>query len=182
MLTGTPVTVVPGDRCDRVYTFKEITMYLMKNYHLGGHVTYLQRAEAAFHTQRLKLYNISYGQFSLMMTLFFEDGINQETLARRLFVNKATVARAVDKLEQGGYVERTHDEKDGRANRVFLTAKGRKIEPVAKQQIQEWNSILVTGLTDVESLVLNELMKKIVHNAIHEMGQDDTILPEELLK
>jgi DNA-binding MarR family transcriptional regulator len=152
----------------------------MKKYHLGGYVTYLQRAEAAFHTQRLKLYNISYGQFSLMMTLFFEDGINQETLAKRLFVNKATVARAVDKLEQGGYVERTHDANDGRANRVFLTPKGRAIEPVAKEQIREWNSILVAGLTDVESLVLNELLKKSTFNAIHGMGQDDSILPPQL--
>lgn len=152
----------------------------MKNYHIGGYVTYLQRAEAAFHTQRLKRYNINYGQFSILMTLFFEDCINQETLVKRLFVNKATVARAVDKLEQAGYVYRIPDETDGRANRICLTPRGREIEPVAKQQIQEWNSILVSGLTDVEFFVLKELMKNITYKAIHEMGQDDAVLPPHL--
>ena len=154
----------------------------MKNYPLGGLATYLHRAEADFHTQRLKPYNINYGQFSFLLTLYFEDGVNQETIAKRMFLNKATVARAVDKLEHEGYVYRTHDEKDGRANRIFLTPKGREIEPVVMHQIQEWNSVLVSGLTEVEALVLNELMKKIVLNAVHEIGQEDTIILPVLMK
>jgi DNA-binding MarR family transcriptional regulator len=154
----------------------------MKNYHLGGLATYFLRAEAAFHTEHLKPYNINYDQFSFLMTLYLEDGVNQGTIAKRMFLNKVTVTRAIDNLEREGYVYRTHDEKDGRANRIFLTPKGRELESIIRQQIQEWDSIIVSGLTEGESLLLKELMKKIVLNAIHEREQEDSILPADLMK
>jgi DNA-binding MarR family transcriptional regulator len=116
------------------------------------------------------------------MTLYHEDGVNQETMAKKLLFNKATIARAIDKLEREGYVSRTQDEKDGRANLIFLTPKGREIEPVLQQLSLEWNSILVSGFTDIECLVLKELMKKMVSNVMHEMKQDDIIIFTELMK
>lgn len=149
----------------------------MKNYHLGGLVAFLQRSEAAFHTRRLKSTHINYGQFTFLMTLYFEDGINQETIARRLFLNKATVARSIEKLEREGYVYRVQDEKDGRANRVFLAPKARELEPEITRAVEEWNGVLIAGLTDVETLVAKELLKKMVANAFHEMGEDDLVLP-----
>ena len=90
-------------------------------------------------------YNISYGQFPFLMALYREDGVNQETIAKRLLFNKATIARAIDKLERGGYVYRIQDEYDGRANRIFLTPKGMEIRPVLDQLAHEWNSILLSG-------------------------------------
>jgi DNA-binding MarR family transcriptional regulator len=154
----------------------------MQDYHLGGVVSYLLRAQFTFLAQRLKQYNINAGQFPFLMTLYREDGVNQETIAKRLLFNKATIARAIDKLELEGYVSRTQDEKDGRANRIFLTPKGRKTEPDIRQLSHEWNSILHTGFTEIECLVLKELMRKIVSNVMHEMEQEDMIIFTELMK
>jgi DNA-binding MarR family transcriptional regulator len=154
----------------------------MKDYRLGGLISYLLRAQSAFYTQHLKPYNISYGQFPFLMALYREDGVNQETIAKRMLFNKATIARAIDKLERGGYVFRTHDEYDGRANRIFLTSKGNEINPVINQFAHEWNSILLAGFTDVERLLLKELMKKIVSNVMHEMDQEDMMILTELMK
>jgi DNA-binding MarR family transcriptional regulator len=162
--------------------FEEIKVYRMQNYRLGGLVSYLLRAQSAFYTQRLKPYNISYGQFPFLMALYREDGVNQETIAKRLLFNKATIARAIDKLERGGYVYRTQDEFDGRANRIFLTPKGREIKPVINQLSHEWNSILLSGFTEIESLLLKELMKKIVSNVMREMEQEDMMILSELMK
>lgn len=161
---------------------EEIKVYRMQDYRLGGLVSYLLRAQSAFYTQRLKPYNISYGQAPFLMALYREDGVNQETIAKRLLFNKATIARAIDKLEREGYVCRTQDKNDGRANRIFLTPKGREIEPVMNQLSQEWNSILLSGFTEVECLVLKELMKKIVSNVMHEMNQEDMMILTQLMK
>jgi len=154
----------------------------MEDYRLGGLVSYLLRAQSAFYTQRLKPYNISYGQSPFLMALYREDGVNQETIAKKLLFNKATIARALDKLEREGYVSRIQDETDGRANRVFLTPKGRDIEPVINQLSREWNAILLSGFTEVECLLLKELMKKIVSNVMREMEQEDMIILNELMK
>lgn len=154
----------------------------MQDYHLGGVVSYLSRAQSTFLTQRLKPYNISAGQFPFLMTLYREDGVNQETIARKLLFNKATIARAINKLEREGYVSRTQDEYDGRANLIFLTPRGREIEPVVRQLSEEWNSTILSGLTEIESLVLKELMKKIVSSVMHEMGQEDIIIFTELMQ
>ena len=125
---------------------------------------------------------LSYGQFPFLKLLYREDGLNQETIAKRLLFNKATIARAMDKLEREGYVSRIQDKTDGRANRIFLTPKGREIEPAITQLSQEWNSILISGFTEIESLVLKELTRKIVANVMHAMELEDTTIITELMK
>jgi len=162
--------------------YEEIKVYLMQDYRLGGLISYLLRAQSAFYTQRLKPYNISYGQFPFLMALYRDDGVNQETIAKRLLFNKATITRAIDKLEQGGYVYRAHDEFDGRANLIFLTPKGREIEPVIVRLSREWNTILLSEFTESECLVLKDLMKKIVSNVMDEMHQEDMKIITELMK
>ncbi len=154
----------------------------METYRLGGLISYLLRAQAAFYTQRLKPYNISYGQFPFLMVLYHKDGVNQETIAKKLLFNKATIARAIDKLEREGYVYRRQDERDARANRIFLTEKGREIKPVILGLSNEWNSVLLAEFTDVERLVLKELMRKVVSNVMHEMQQEEMLLFTELTK
>jgi DNA-binding MarR family transcriptional regulator len=154
----------------------------MQDYRLGGLISYLLRAQSAFYTQRLKPYNISYGQFPFLMALYREDGVNQETIAKRLIFNKATIARAIDKLEREEYVTRMQDEYDGRVNRIFLTAKGKKIRADVDHLAQEWNSILLSKFTDVECLVLKELIKKIVSNVMCTMKQEDVTVLAELMK
>ena len=88
----------------------------------------------------------------------------------------------MDKLEREGYVSRIQDKTDGRANRIFLTPKGREIEPAITQLSQEWNSILISGFTEIESLVLKELTRKIVANVMHAMELEDTTIITELMK
>jgi len=154
----------------------------MEDFRLGGLSSYMVRAQAAFYTQRLEPYDISYGQFPFLRALYREDGINQETIAHRLLFNKATIARAIDKLEQEGYVYRTHDEADGRANRIFLTDKGREIQPAMDRLSRNWNAVLLRDLTDIERILLKELIKKIVSSVMREMNQEDITVLSELMK
>jgi DNA-binding MarR family transcriptional regulator len=154
----------------------------MEEYRLGGLISYLLRAQSAFYTQGLKPFDISYGQFPFLMALYREDGVNQETLARRLLFNKATITRAIDKLEQEGYVSRSQDEYDGRVNRICLTQKALKIKPDIDRLSKEWNDILLSGFTDIERLMLKEIMKKVVSNVMHEMGQEDVMILSDLVK
>src|SRR4051812_23284891 len=71
-------------------------------------------------------HDVTLPQFDLLATLRFNDGVTQQELAERLLVTKGNVCGLIDRLETIGWVQRKADEKDGRANRLHLTARGRK--------------------------------------------------------
>ena len=87
----------------------------------------------AFHRISRRLENLlesqglSLAQFDLLATLRFGEGITQQELAERLLVTKGNVCGLLDRAGAAGYVERRPDPQDRRANRLYLTDKGRAV-------------------------------------------------------
>jgi len=154
---------------------------IVDNFWFGRLSSYVMRAKAAYYSERLEPYRINYGQYPFLRALYREDGVNQETLAKKLLFNKATIARAIDKLERAGYVLRARDKSDGRANRVFLTERGWEIKPAMDQISDDWNRIVTSGFTGIEMILLEELSKKIVSNVVSGTGQEDIAGLSELV-
>jgi DNA-binding MarR family transcriptional regulator len=77
----------------------------------------------------------SYG--SILVPLFEEDGLRLTELARRARLSKQTMTTMVRLLERDGLVVRRPDPSDGRAALVFLTPRGRRLEPVAAAILAE---------------------------------------------
>ena len=63
-----------------------------------------------------------------LLTLLHQEGgaAMQDTLSARLLVDRTNAGRALQHLEQDGYILRRKDESDKRANLVRITGKGRK--------------------------------------------------------
>ena len=95
---------------------------------ISGSISHIYRSHMAYMAKELEDYRIGSGQFDFLMVLYHGDGISQETLAKTLKVSKATSARAIQSLENEGYVYRQRDESDLRAYRVYLTEKGNENE------------------------------------------------------
>ena len=70
---------------------------------------------------------------SLLIPLFEEDGLRQGELARRARLSKQTMTTMARALERAGLVERRGDPEDGRATRLYLTARARAFRPVAAE-------------------------------------------------
>jgi DNA-binding MarR family transcriptional regulator len=81
----------------------------------------------------------SYG--SVLLPLFEEDGLRIGEVARRARLSKQTMTTMVRLAERDGLVERRRDERDRRATRVHLTAKGRRFKPVAERVLAELDEI-----------------------------------------
>lgn len=137
---------------------------------LGGLVSYLYRSTQVYLAKQLIPYGIGSGQFPFLMTLYCRDGINQETLARDRRFDKATITRAVTRLEQAGYVRRVRDEGDRRSYRLFLTEKGRALEPEMREIAAAWSMMMLTGFSGEERRLLMALLERMMENA--------TFLPE----
>lgn len=74
----------------------------------------------------LAAHDVTLPQFDVLATLRFGEGVTQQELAERLLVTKGNVCGVLDRLEALGWVRRKADPKDRRANRLHLTAAGRK--------------------------------------------------------
>jgi DNA-binding MarR family transcriptional regulator len=74
----------------------------------------------------LSEHDVTLPQFDVLATLRFGEGLTQQELAGRLLVTKGNVCGVLDRLEALKWVERRPDPKDRRANRLHLTAAGRK--------------------------------------------------------
>jgi MarR family transcriptional regulator, organic hydroperoxide resistance regulator len=75
--------------------------------------------------QVLEHHGLSIAQFDILATLGFEQGITQQELAERLLVTKGNICGMIDRMEANGWVERRPDAEDRRANRLFLTRRGK---------------------------------------------------------
>lgn len=93
--------------------------------------TWLQWAQTFYRLQRRVIdvivrHDITLPQFDVLATLRFNEGVTQQELAERLLVTKGNVCGVLDRLERLGWVKRQPDPVDGRANRIALTAAGRR--------------------------------------------------------
>jgi len=79
--------------------------------------------------RRVKTLGLTRSQWWVLNHLFRNDGATQSELAETLEVEKATLGRLLDRLEQKGWVRREGDANDRRAKRVFLTE---EVEPALK--------------------------------------------------
>jgi DNA-binding MarR family transcriptional regulator len=75
----------------------------------------------------MKEKDITRAQWWVIAHLSRHDGMMQVHLADILDIGKASLGNLVQRLEQGGWVERRNDPIDGRVKRVYLTRKGRSL-------------------------------------------------------
>jgi len=79
--------------------------------------------------RRVKSLGLTRSQWWVLNHLFRNNGVTQSELADILEVEKATLGRLLDRMEQKGWVRREGHAGDRRAKRVFLTE---EVEPAIK--------------------------------------------------
>src|SRR5207302_11183879 len=75
-------------------------------------------------TDSLRCRQLSPAQLDVLAKVGSAEGISQQELADALLVTKGNVCQLLDKMEGSGLLERRPD---GRLNRLFLTAQGRRV-------------------------------------------------------
>lgn len=138
---------------------------------IGKFISYLHRYGQIYIEKKMEPYGLGSGQFSFLMRLYQDDGINQENLSSYLKIDKATTTRAIKKLVDGGYVFRQVDEKDRRSYRIFLSDKGKKLEPEMKKIASQWEDILLSDFDESQRKDIMNSLEMMFKN-ISEIMQD----------
>ena len=76
---------------------------------------------------RAKSHGSTRAQWIVLFRLREQEGLSQVDLADVLELQPISLVRLLDRLVEHGLLERQHDPRDRRANRLFLTAAGRQL-------------------------------------------------------
>ena len=77
--------------------------------------------------QRAKERGTTRAQWVVLFRLRTQEGLSQVDLAEVLELQPISLVRLLDRLVEQGLLERRHDPRDRRANRLFLTEAGRRL-------------------------------------------------------
>lgn len=131
----------------------------------GAVVSLIYRSRFVFLNNHLRPLGLSAGQYPVLMLLAKEQNIMQDTLVRHYHLDKGTIARAVRKLEDGGYIRRITDPGNRRAVRLFLTEKGEHAIPLLHAINREWENLISTGLSKEKMAALRSLIHHAAQNS-----------------
>ena len=117
-----------------------------------------------YFARELAPHNIGWGPYAILMSLYEIDGRTLDGLVKIRRFNKATVTRSVTKLEKEGIATRKADPKDKETIRLFLTKKGKTLEPEMKRVGASITKLLLAGLDEKEAATALEGVRKIARN------------------
>jgi len=100
---------------------------------------------------RAKSRGTTRAQWIVLFRLRQQEGLSQVDLADVLELQPISLVRLLDRLVEHGLLERRHDPRDRRANRLFLTASGRQ---------------LVDDLDGLRDSIASDVLRDIPDNAI----------------
>ena len=140
---------------------------------LGALISLIHRNHFIALNSRLKPVGLSAGQFPVLLFLSRRDGITQEMLARFFYLDKATIARAVRRLVDDGFVCRRIDPDNRRAYGLFLTAKGKTVMDEILGVDASWEEELLAILTEQGRDDLVRLLHTLAEHSIHIAGTGD---------
>jgi len=103
-------------------------------------------------------------QHFLLMNIARGNIGSQKELAERLGISTAAVAVTLKKLEAGGYIERTADDRDSRNNHIGITEKGRKVVGESKEYLSLLDETMFRGIDEESLAVFTACLEKMKEN------------------
>lgn len=104
------------------------------------------------------------GQYLYLARIYENPGIIQEKLAEMIKVDRTTAARAIQKLEMQGFIERKTDGTNKKIKQLFPTEKGAKVYPIIKREEDYSNATALTGFNQEETVAFLRFLQRVRQN------------------
>jgi len=108
--------------------------------------------------------NLTREQWSVLAVLWKTDGCSQQVIANSTSRDKPSVTRLVDNLVRDGYVIRKNHENDRRLNLIFLTEKGKEVEKVVMEIVDDTIEKATKGLSDEQIVAIRDAFQVVYEN------------------
>ncbi len=132
----------------------------------------ISRCQATYRSEKLKSDGICACHHAFILIISKKPGRSQEEITREICLNKSTVARTLNHLENCGYITRTPNPDDKRQFLVYPTDKLLEVLPEVRAIAKEWNECISEGIS------ADEL--EIFHSVLHRMESKAKSMVQEL--
>lgn len=122
------------------------------------------RATQVYLDKGLKEYELSSGTYPYLLMLNENEGISQNKISKELGCDKAMSARTVSKLIKLGFLDKTEDEDDSRAYKLYLTQKAKDIIPKVLCKIHKLVDLITKNLDKQEEIITINSLNKVLDN------------------
>ncbi|MBD3919885.1 MarR family transcriptional regulator [Paenibacillus sp. PR3] len=124
----------------------------------------IARALDSISNIEFKEIDLTKGQYLYLVRIYENPGIIQEKLAEMIKVDRTTAARAIQKLEMQGFIEKRDDEINKKIKRLYTTDKGAQAYPILKREGDHSNAVALAGLSEAEAETLHQLLQRVRKN------------------
>lgn len=124
----------------------------------------IARALDAISNIEFKQVQLTKGQYLYIVRIFEREGIFPDQLAELIKVDRTTAARAIQKLEKNGFIEKKDDPHNKKIKRLYTTEKGKAIYPFIRRENDFSNEMALRGLSEAERETLLHVLQRIREN------------------
>ena len=118
-------------------------------YNRFGEILYvLHKNNRKYLNDSLSQYDLNLLQAMCILTIDQKSDITQQELTEMLYLTKSGIAKAINKLQDDGFIIKERSKKDNRKFVLKLTQKGEDIIPTLNAINEEWEDKI--GLTDLD--------------------------------
>jgi DNA-binding MarR family transcriptional regulator len=107
---------------------------------------------------------LSSAQWRLLVRVTKDEGVAQARLAELLEIEPISVSRLIDRMEEGGWIERRSDAADRRVRMIFPTERSREAYAGVKGLAGEVYEQALAGLAAEERRVLVKGLLNVIEN------------------
>src|SRR5690606_36746567 len=108
--------------------------------------------------------DITSEQWSILYTLWDEEGLTQQELAQRTFREKTAITRLVDNMERANLVIRVADKIDRRINLIYLTKEGRQLKMPCLEQANKPLKAALAHVNTHHISIAKDTLEKVYEN------------------
>ncbi|OMD35183.1 MarR family transcriptional regulator [Paenibacillus odorifer] len=124
----------------------------------------IARALDSISNIEFKELELTKGQYLYLVRIYENPGIIQEKLSEMIKVDRTTAARAIQKLEIQGFIEKKDDETNKKIKRLFTTEKGKQAYSFLKREGDHTDLVALAELSEKETEVLFQLLQRVRKN------------------
>jgi DNA-binding MarR family transcriptional regulator len=114
--------------------------------------------------KQIGITDIATSHGDILSTLFKYKECTMTELSKSINKDRSTVTALITKLTKFGYVSSKKDPADNRSTIIYLTEKGKELEPNFQKISEKLYEKEYQGITDEEKDIFNKILKKIYNN------------------
>ena len=114
--------------------------------------------------QGLRGFGLRVPEWRALAALYARRHSTMSELAELATIDRTTLTRTVDRMQDAGWLERLADDADMRVTRLSLTAAGRRMFDRIWPEVERLNALALEGLSKAEIRALQDVLSRMHAN------------------